>query len=97
MVVEEQMTEEHVFDLLPCYALGILDEAETLLVSRHLSQCAVCRRELESYSDTPSRLAVAAPRLNPDADLKARVLNRVNGAAGQNASLPFKAPCDPAE
>ena len=91
------MTEEHVFDLLPCYALGILDEEETLMVSRHLSHCAVCRAELETYSETPTHLALAAPRLTPCTDLKARVLSRVHAAAGQNEVLPSKAPCDPAE
>ncbi len=89
------MTDGHVFDLLPCYALGILDEAEVLVVTRHLADCAVCRAELESYSETPSHLAVAAPRLDPGAGLKARVLSRVHGAAGQNASLLSKPPCDP--
>ena len=60
-----EMSKEHVFDLLPCYALGILDEAEALVVSRHLADCAVCRAELESYSETPSHLAVAVPPPGP--------------------------------
>ena len=71
------MTDEHVLDLLPCYVLGILDDTEKMMVSRHLSACADCRKELDSYTETPSHLGMAAPRLAPDAELKARVLCRV--------------------
>ena len=86
------MTDEHVFDLLPCYILGILDETEKRMVSRHLSTCAACRKELDSYTETPSHLGMAAPRLAPDANLKARVLCRVQSAANENASSTGKPP-----
>ena len=80
------MTDEHVLDLLPCYVLGILDETEKRMVSLHLSACADCRKELESYTETPLHLGLAAPRLAPDAELKARVLCRVREMAEQNMS-----------
>jgi anti-sigma factor ChrR (cupin superfamily) len=82
------MTNKHVFDLLPCYVLGVLDEAEMMLVSGHLSACAVCRKELESYTEIPSHLGIAATRLTPDAELKARVLCRIRSMPEQNASIP---------
>lgn len=80
------MQEEHVFDLIPCYVLGALDEAETTLVSEHLSTCEICRKELQTYTDAPLHLGMAVPRLTPSADLKARVLCRVNSAAGESNS-----------
>ena len=55
------MTDEHVLDLLPCYVLGILDDTEKMMVSRHLSACADCRKELDSYTETPSHLGITRP------------------------------------
>ncbi len=73
------MIEEHVFDLLPGYALGILDDEDLLKVARHLPQCAHCRAELSTYAQTVDQLALAAPLRTPSLDLKAKVIQRVAG------------------
>ena len=41
--------EEHVYDLLPAYALNSLDEEEKIIVEAHLVDCETCQLELESY------------------------------------------------
>lgn len=79
------MTDEHVFDLLPEYALGILDEEDLLRAAGHLSQCATCQRELAGYTETADRLVYAAPPQSPAPDLKARVLQRVERASALHA------------
>ncbi len=73
------MVEEHVFDLLPGYALGILDGEDLQKVYRHLPQCARCREELSTYTQTVDQLALAAPLQTPPADLRAKVVQRVAG------------------
>ncbi len=72
------MLEEHVFDLIPGYALGILDDPELLMVARHLPGCGRCRNELNIYLNTVNQLGFAVPILTPPVDLKARVLQRVS-------------------
>jgi anti-sigma-K factor RskA len=90
------MTEEHISDTLPAYALGILEEADLLKVARHLSHCRVCARDLETYQAVVDSLAMVTPLHNPAPDLKAGVIRRVEAAARRappaNRGL---APADP--
>ncbi len=87
------MIEEHVFDLLPGYALGILDDEDLLKVARHLPQCAHCRAELSTYAQTVDQLALAAPLRTPPPDLKAKVMQRVAGSpVSPQATNPVSRP-----
>ena len=54
---------EHPTDDLGLYALGLLDREERAAITRHLSTCDTCRRELEAYDATVASLAdgVQAP------------------------------------
>src|SRR5665648_1160471 len=79
------MSEEHVFDYLPVYALGILDEEESSRVSAHLSDCEDCRKELQAYADTSSRLAEVVSQPMPAPDLKDKVIQRVSLASQRSA------------
>ncbi len=83
------MLEEHVFDLLPGYALGCLDEDDLLKVARHLPECVVCRSELSTYWAAADQLALAAPLRTPSPDLKAKILRRAE--AGSAFTVPFPA------
>lgn len=74
------MSEEHVFDLLAGYALGILDKEELSLVTEHLQRCDVCQREVATYGETASQLARIATQSIPAPELKAKVLQKVNQA-----------------
>lgn len=71
------MSEEHVIDYLPAYALGSLDEEDLLRVARHLPHCPACRSELAGYWDTMDAISFSLPPQVPPADLRARILQRV--------------------
>jgi anti-sigma-K factor RskA len=84
------MPEEHVYDLLPAYALGSLDDDELVQVARHLPRCTVCRGELSAYWATVDYLALAAPPRNPPAGLKSRILQRVATQGGRLPAAPAR-------
>jgi len=75
------MMDEHVFDLLPGYTLGILEEDELMQVTRHLTHCSVCQHELASYAETSAQLASMSVQPIPALRLKASVLQRVQHAS----------------
>jgi anti-sigma-K factor RskA len=67
----------HVEELLPAYAIDALEEDETVRVSEHLAGCLACRAELTAYQAVADSLALAAPDAEPPADLKQRLMTRV--------------------
>ena len=75
------MSEEHVFDLLAAYAMGILEEDESLLVHEHLDSCAICQRELATYNETVAQMAIISTQMVPAHDLKEKVLHKAQQAA----------------
>jgi anti-sigma-K factor RskA len=80
------ITEEHNFDLLPGYALRILDNAEMLTVSEHLRDCATCQQKLAMYAETVGQLAMSMTQALPATGLKTKVLQKVNQAAVKSQS-----------
>lgn len=79
------MSEEHVFDYLPGYAMGILDDSESSIVSAHIAICERCRKELQAYSETSSQLAQAVSQPLPAPDLKDKVIRKVSLASQRDA------------
>lgn len=75
--------EFHVLDLLPDHALGILDAEEASRVEEHLSSCLICRGEAQAFEETSATLASAIPPAAPSPDLKARLMQRVQGSRPQ--------------
>ena len=75
--------EEHdlIAELIPEFALGILDMDEASLVEQHLETCAACRHELAAYESVVDVLPLAAPDLDPPANLRSRLLEQVEGLA----------------
>jgi anti-sigma-K factor RskA len=67
----------HVIDLIPGYALDCLREEEKLQVAEHLAQCVSCKTELHSYQRIVDELHQAVPQAEPPADLKQKILLRV--------------------
>jgi anti-sigma-K factor RskA len=61
-------------DLLPGFALGILDEEDTIALKAHLDGCASCRTELVSFREVTGRLAAAAPHRDVPAGLEKRIM-----------------------
>jgi anti-sigma-K factor RskA len=72
------MSEDpHVLESLPAYVLGSMDEDEARLVSEHIASCYLCSTELSSFQAVADQLALAAPDAIPPADLKRRLLERI--------------------
>jgi anti-sigma-K factor RskA len=82
--------DTHVHDALPAFALGSLEEAEARSVSEHIVGCYLCRRELSSFQEVTSQLALATPEAVPSGDLKHRLLERVPGIR-QAPTQPLRA------
>ena len=66
------------FDLLPWYAAGTLDAAESELVRDHVGQCPACQRELEWLSDLATAHAADGRTAPADASW-ARLQRRLGG------------------
>ena len=75
--------ETHVLDLLPAYALGILDADEADHVGEHLLSCWICRAESSTFQETAEQLSFAAPVAVPSPDLKNRLFQRVQSVRPQ--------------
>jgi anti-sigma-K factor RskA len=68
--------EKHVSELLPAYALDILDEPEAKAVSSHLAGCDSCRAELHAYRQVVRDIPLAMVQVDPPANLKKRILQQ---------------------
>jgi hypothetical protein len=69
----------HIFESLPGYALGSLDEEETRLVTEHLTGCHLCRTELEAFQRVADHLSLMVPEALPSTGLKPRLMKRIQG------------------
>ncbi|MBE3040041.1 MAG: anti-sigma factor [Chloroflexi bacterium] len=77
------MSEAHVIDLIPSYALDCLSEEEAFRVEAHLVGCDTCRDEFKSYRATAAQLALTAPCAEPPVQLRASILRSVQPAPGR--------------
>lgn len=77
----------HVEDSIPAYVLDILEPDEFVLVSEHLARCPFCRAEWRRYSNVVHHLALAAPEVDPPADLKDRLMARIRPEEPPRPSL----------
>lgn len=82
------MDHSDVYELIPVYALGALGEDEAREVEAHLQRCTACRAELAVYEGVADQIALAVPELEPPADLRERLLSRVERPAPEPAPLP---------
>ena len=69
--------DKHVIELLPAYALGILDEEKAVQVSDHLSECQACRFEYEAYQEVTAQIALAGVESDPSPGLKEHLFDQV--------------------
>ena len=69
--------DQHVFESLPAYALGSLDESEAQVISEHLARCHICRSELHAFQDVADQLALTSPHAAPSRELKPRLMERI--------------------
>ena len=74
------------FDL---YALGALDDAERVVIESHIASCPDCARKLAEAQGRMAILAFAAPRVEPSAGVKERLMRQLHATAeGSGASVP---------
>jgi anti-sigma-K factor RskA len=64
-------------EMIAAHALGALEGAEARELEAHLTTCAQCRAEFESWQATAATLAYAAPSVEPSAELRSRLLKSV--------------------
>ena len=67
------MSCEHVRELAPEIALGIVDGEERAHALRHLSTCAECRRAVDDLAEVADELLILAPVAEPPAGFESRV------------------------
>src|SRR5687767_12123837 len=72
--------DTHVLDLLSAYATGSLDADELQRVEEHLLRCLICRNESSAFQTVADELSLAAPVAVPSAELKDRLMQRVQSA-----------------
>lgn len=86
--------DQHPHDLLPGFALGALDAAETLLVVTHLQDCPGCRDEVETFRATVSVLPYTATVQEPPLHVKQQLFARI--AAMHPSTMPHSRSTAPA-
>ncbi len=69
---------DHVFELLPAYALGALDDSEVKLIEAHLPVCPSCREELREFEEITGDLALAITEVNPRPALRQELMARIS-------------------
>jgi anti-sigma-K factor RskA len=82
------MTEVHVDDLLPAYALDSLDQEETLRVTQHLASCPACREALHAYQNVVEALPLGVPVTEPPPALRHKILNQLETKKSQPSKIP---------
>jgi anti-sigma-K factor RskA len=72
--------------MIAAHALGSLDGAEARELDAHLERCAECRAELADWQETAAALVYAAPRAEPSAEVRSRLLASIRSEDGAQQS-----------
>lgn len=72
------MNHSQIYELLPAYALGCLDDEDAALISNHLASCQKCHKRLLDHQRAVDLLAFGAPRANPPAALKKKLMDNIH-------------------
>ena len=86
MVNGRKLTCQETEELLPEYALGVLDASEAADVARHVHACSQHTESLNRYEAVGDGLCLSVPMMDPPAKLKARLMAKVTPPA--RASRP---------
>ena len=71
------MVHETCKEMLALHALSALDGGEERELQEHLKTCAICRLESEQWQATAAALAYVATPVEPPAELRERILERI--------------------
>jgi anti-sigma-K factor RskA len=72
---------EHPQDLLPAFALGVLDADEAGQVMQHVAVCAACRADVESFGAVVGLLPYSAAPQEPSALVKRRIFALIDASS----------------
>jgi len=79
------MKHDQIYEMLPAYAIGCVDEEEAVMVSEHIATCAKCNGQFLEYRSTVDAMAYGAPRIDPPVALKQKLMQRIQSTA----KIPF--------
>jgi len=82
MTADATLTCLEVRDLLPEFAVGVLEDDERTRVERHLAWCAGCRKESSDLGTAAATVGFALAPAPMPTGLRDRVVGRVKRAAG---------------
>jgi len=83
------MDHASIEELVPAYALGATDPAESQAVEAHLPTCPACRALLASYSDLSRALLYATPPMSAPRGMAERMQRRLLPPQQDVASTPW--------
>lgn len=75
--MDSKETHNDILELIPAYALGILEEDDTTLVATHLSTCSSCQAELSRFETVVDSLPMAAEERDSSAKLRQRLMSQI--------------------
>jgi anti-sigma factor RsiW len=75
------MKHDQILEMLPAYALGCLDEEESVMVSEHIETCAKCNGQFLEYRSTVDAMAYGSPGVYPPDSLKQKLMQRIQTTA----------------
>jgi anti-sigma factor RsiW len=71
------MDHNQIYELLPAYALGCLDDDDASVVSDHLASCDKCNAQLSASQRTVDLLSFGASPVRPPDALKQKLMNKI--------------------
>jgi hypothetical protein len=76
-VANNPLSCDEVQELLPLYALGVLDDNETAQVAEHLPLCPSCTADLVRFESVTGALAAPLEPIAPDPSIRAALFDRI--------------------
>ncbi len=73
-------------EMIPAHALSALDAADEQALSKHLAECAECRRELADWEATAASLALGAKPMEPSPQVREKLLSQIRSAGHESRS-----------
>jgi anti-sigma-K factor RskA len=77
-------------DLLPGFALGILEADEERRVREHLADCPACTEDLAALREVTGSLSLAVRSVDPPAALEKRIMQRIGASRPGARPLPVR-------
>src|SRR5262247_3294075 len=90
------MVHDDYKEMISAHALSTLDEPEERVLSEHLSGCAECRLEFESWQATTATLSLTCEPMSPSPQLRERILAQARSEGrSANVAATERLPAEP--